>query len=233
MKNIKKGEKLNFLGIGSAFNTCKGNNSAYYIKDNKVTLIDCGGTTFKKIIESNILKDIDEIDVIITHTHPDHIGSLGDLIAYSYFILNLKSKIYFPNVKLIKEYLYSIGIVEELYIISGKIENESYRFIRSNHVDNIPAYSLVLKIEEDLIYYSGDSNDINSEIIEDFKEGKISYLYQDTSGLEYNGNPHMSINKLSKVFESKYRNRIFCMHLDNHIDEDEIKELGFNCVKEL
>lgn len=75
--------KINFLGIGAAFNTEDYNTSAYIKRDDKMILIDCGETIARNIIENNILDDIKELYVLISHTHSDHVGSLGTLLFYS------------------------------------------------------------------------------------------------------------------------------------------------------
>ena len=76
---------LDFLGLGSAFNTDLGNTSAYIKKNTSLLLIDCGSTVFSKLHRIGLLDGVSDIYVIITHTHADHIGSLSDLI----FILNI------------------------------------------------------------------------------------------------------------------------------------------------
>ena len=77
---------LQFLGRGAAFNPKEGNNSAYVIENNQLFLIDCGESIFERIMENGLLDKIDGINVMITHTHSDHVGSLGTLTMYSYYI---------------------------------------------------------------------------------------------------------------------------------------------------
>ena len=77
---------LKFIGTGSAFNTKLGNTSAYIKDNNTLLLIDCGELTFARILSLNLLDDVNEVHIAITHTHPDHIGSLGSLIFYCFFI---------------------------------------------------------------------------------------------------------------------------------------------------
>ena len=89
--------ELNFLGRGSAFNPKEGNTSAYFIENNELFLIDCGEDIFERIIKNNVLKDIEKINALITHTHSDHIGSLGSLIMYSYYIIKKKVNIILPS----------------------------------------------------------------------------------------------------------------------------------------
>ena len=76
---------LNFIGTGSAFNTELGNTSAFVKKNNSLLLIDCGGTVFHRFQELNIFEGLENLYIIITHTHPDHVGSLGEVIFYSYY----------------------------------------------------------------------------------------------------------------------------------------------------
>ncbi len=79
---------LQFLGIGSAFNTTLGNTSAYYKLGDVLILVDAGGMIFHTLLSKGLLKDIRKIDILITHMHPDHVGSLGDLIFYAYYSMH-------------------------------------------------------------------------------------------------------------------------------------------------
>ena len=74
---------LSFLGIGGAFNVNLKNCSAFYKVNKKLILIDCGESIFEEILNKNILDDIEDLTIIITHFHSDHVGSLGSLIFYS------------------------------------------------------------------------------------------------------------------------------------------------------
>ena len=67
---------LKFLGRGGSDNQLQGNNSAYFIEDRSLFLIDCGENIFEKILEKEILKEIDRIYLFITHTHSDHVRSI-------------------------------------------------------------------------------------------------------------------------------------------------------------
>ena len=81
--------ELLFLGRGSAFNISEGNNSAYFIDKNELFLIDCGESIFERIIERNLLDSVSCVNVMITHTHSDHVGSIGSLIMYCYYVLKM------------------------------------------------------------------------------------------------------------------------------------------------
>ena len=98
--------ELIFLGWGAAFNPKEGNNSAYFVENNQLFLIDCGESIFERLIESGVLERIQSINLMITHTHSDHVGSLGSLVMYSFYILHkplniilLEKAKHLPNIK--------------------------------------------------------------------------------------------------------------------------------------
>ncbi|MDD7793341.1 MBL fold metallo-hydrolase [Clostridium sp. 'White wine YQ'] len=231
---------LNFIGIGSAFNTKLGNNSAYIKKDNSLILIDCGGTVFHKLQELNLLQGIENLYFIITHTHPDHIGSLGDTIFYSNYILKHKPKVYFPDKAFLNGILAGLGVGEEMYYMNdykeflisdnalGKVEVE---FIKTTHSSKLPCYGFIMGVKGEKFYYSGDSNEIENKIIDKLISGEIQRVYQDTSGLDYEGNGHLYINKLIQIIPEEFRNKVYCMHLDGHVSVEEIRNSGFNVVE--
>ena len=79
-------QTLSFLGRDSGFGIK--NNSAYIEYENKFILIDCGFTVFSQLKNKFDFNKYDEIDVIITHLHNDHAGTLSQFILYMYFIYN-------------------------------------------------------------------------------------------------------------------------------------------------
>lgn len=62
---------LKFIGRDSGFG--KNNNSAYVECGKKLIIIDCGYTVFEKARNKFNFDKYEEIDVIITHLHNDHI----------------------------------------------------------------------------------------------------------------------------------------------------------------
>ena len=85
-------KQLKFLGRGSAFNIKDGNTAAYIKDNNTLLLIDCGETVFKEIQRRNLLEGVSDINILITHLHSDHVGSLSSLLMYCYYIKKLKLK---------------------------------------------------------------------------------------------------------------------------------------------
>lgn len=231
---------LNFIGTGSAFNTELGNTSAFIKNNNSLLIIDCGGTVFHRLQELNLFDKLENLYIIITHTHPDHVGSLGEVIFYSYYILKRRPTIFFPKKELIEGFLMNIGVSAEMYKLNSfeRIDVNDTQFGKFNieflpvsHVDTIPAYGFVMKLNEKLFYFSGDANNISSKVINRILNGEINMVYQDTCGLDYEGNNHLSLRKLCNIVPQEFRYKFYCMHLDKHITEKEIKENGFNVAR--
>ena len=116
---------------------------------------------------------------------------------------------------------------------SGKevfIRYNSFKFIPVSHVEEIECYGILINIDDYIIYYSGDSNQIDKRILNDFKERKIKRIYQDTSSADYEGNVHLSFAKLKELIPMELRKYVWCMHLDGKLSIDDIEKNGFNCI---
>lgn len=84
------GFKIHVLGYGGAFDYETEGHSAFYIQfmDNKPFLVDCGATVLPKLmkhLKKNTSRFVKENDIIITHTHEDHVGSLSNNAYLRYF----------------------------------------------------------------------------------------------------------------------------------------------------
>ncbi|PFK99863.1 ribonuclease Z [Priestia megaterium] len=237
---------LNFIGRGSAFNTKEGNNCAYIKKGEHLLLIDCGSSTFSRLIESNLLDGVKNITVLITHLHPDHVGSLGDLIFYSYYsiapMFERKVKVLVPTqiVEELGEILRLTGVESNTYDSYELGLAYDFNFdqvglkglgpISVEHAEELNCFGYVLFSEDKTIYYSGDSNMIPGDILKALENGHIDYFYQDTCQADYEGNVHLSLRKLTKLIPYELRHKVYCMHLDEKFNEQTAKDLGFNVV---
>lgn len=236
---------LKFIGNGSAFNVERGNNSAFYIKGEEMLLIDCGSNIFERILKANLLQGIKHIHILVTHTHADHVGSLADLILYTYY-----SHGEFAKIKVNVYSTHWIGI-EELLKLNGVIESEHYYYnelrlnketnigicyvtaVPSIHVKELSSNSYIIKIYNKKIYYSGDLNVLHKVDRAMINLQEYDYSYIDTCKADYEGNVHLSLRKLSEAIKPDARHKVWCMHLDNGFDIDEAKKLGFNVTKNI
>ncbi|BAH05488.1 MBL fold metallo-hydrolase [Clostridium kluyveri] len=225
---------LNFLGRGSAFNIKEGNNSAYIKENNKLILLDCGESVFEKIVSKNLLEDIRDVHVLITHLDSDHVGSLSSLIYYTRYIKQIVSNVYFPDSDLYN-----------LLKIQGHMEGQDYRFnyididtntssefgnirpIKVEHIETLNCFGYLLYVKGKLIWYSGDCKNVSNII----NEYEIDEFYQDTCLADYEGNIHTSLRILCETIPKHKRSKIYCMHIDCEELIKKAKHEGFNVVE--
>lgn len=78
--------KLVFLGTSNAIPDEKHENTYFtVVGENKRVLIDCGNNPIVKLQQAG-LNVFDITDLIITHFHPDHVGSLPNLLMGSWLL---------------------------------------------------------------------------------------------------------------------------------------------------
>lgn len=226
---------LTFTGVGSAFNTQLGNTSAWIRQGTHLLLLDCGGTVFERILKTGLLEGITSLDIAITHTHGDHVGSLGDLILYCHFKLEIKPTVRHPERGRIQLLLMLLGVPEETYELDDASEFAlgwlDGRFIPQDHADTMPAYGLRLVQADRTAWYSGDSNSIPPEVLEDFLNGRIACLYQDASGRVEPDSPHMSLEQLTALIPEPLRNKVVCMHQDEAFSRETAQNSGFRVAQ--
>lgn len=233
--------QLQFLGRGSAFNTKEDNNSAYIKSGGNLLLIDCGGTIFHKLMEKDLLKDVENVSILITHFHPDHVGSLGDLIFYLHYIKNITPTIIYPIKSRIYEFLYAQGITDNLYNYSSmnttnlscEVFNYKVYAMNFDHCKEMINYGYMItdiSNPHEFILYTGDTRIVDKKVIELL--GKSCKIYIDTSISEYDNSVHISLRELENKIDKQYRHQIYCMHLDDSETLPKlIKEKGFNVVE--
>ena len=234
--------ELLFLGRGSAFNSYEGNTSAYFIDKNELFLIDCGESIYERIMENKLLDDINCINLMITHTHSDHIGSIGSLIMYCYYVINKKVNIIISKDCLYKNDLIDLirifGCTKEMYRVIDETQFDNkhklfnnIRFLKTEHVSQIPSYGILFDTENGLIYYSGDTKELNniSNIISSTKT--IDKIYIDTTSTNITNNVHVYIRDLNNLIPDYLKNKIYCMHVNDKKCMEMAIEYGFNIVK--
>lgn len=237
-KQLHNKSLLKFLGTGSMQNHSLKNTSAYIKFDKTMLLIDCGMSTFFELLKQNLLSNLDEIYIAITHSHPDHIGSLATLILYLKMgsntkiniIVNEKFKEQKPHIEL---YLKLNGAIPEFYNFIDVSNVDSFFKIDSEkifHCPELDSYAYNITIDnETTYYYLGDNNDPEflSKKCEVLR--KSDYLFTDVSIKPHN--VHLCLDNLLKVVPKEKLNQIICMHFQDEESAKKLKELGFNIAE--
>ena len=197
---------LTFLGNDAGFGDK--NNSAYLEIKDELYLIDCGFTVFNEIKNKFDFNKYKDINVIITHLHNDHAGSLSQLILYLWFIYKKKTNV-ISNCTHMKEYLEITGTPSVAYEIQNNIDN--LKFIKTEHTDYLDAYGFILNIENKKILYTGDTR-----VLTPFLPylDNLDELYIDVSKF---GGAHLKIDDiLDDLKQMKAKGiKIIPMHMDD------------------
>ena len=197
---------LTFIGKDSGFG--EHNNSAFVEDGDKLILIDCGATVFTDIRKMIDLNKYNSFEIIITHLHNDHVGSLSQMILYLWFVLKKKT-IVISKCENIKEYLRITGTPEEAFEIKDSLDN--LEFIKTEHTKYLDSYGFKARFKDKNVVYSGDTSIIYPFLpsIENCDE-----LYIDVSK---NGGAHLKIDEvLPKLEEIKNKGtEIYLMHIDD------------------
>ena len=178
---------------------------------NNLFLFDCGEDVAAKLIKNGKLTKDTEVYLFITHTHSDHIGSLGTLQQYLYWVcgkkLNIVYDVNLEYMKEVKGLLRNFGLLPDTYnmILERELDYkfdsfEQIRYIESNHGDiPLTSSSIIIKTKNGNILYTGDIAD--TKVIRYFmaiSEGMIDKMYIDTS---YTKSPvHLSIEELNNIY---------------------------------
>lgn len=232
--------ELKFLGKGAAFYPVLGNTSAYFIYDKNLFLIDCGESIFKKLYEKDLFSEINDIYVFITHTHCDHIGSLSSLILYCSHKFDIKTKIVIPKenkyIDSIKNILNGMGVDESNYEFINDLDLDNkydvfdnIRYVETTHCDDITSYSIIFEKDNRVIYYSGDTNELDTVKSIIHGDKNIDKIYIETCSERLDG--HIYYEDLLEVIPKNLRDRVYCMHLDTMDIVDKLEENGFKIVE--
>ncbi len=212
---------IEFLGRDNGFG--RRNTSAYTFVGDRLLLIDCGHTVMTQLQDNNLLTGISGIDVIITHMHGDHVGSLSQLALFSYFQLKTPINIItackeidnFLRITGVPRYWQIPGFPKERYTKN----NDFVTFIPVNHVgEEIDCYGFSATINGKHVIYTGDTTTLEpfSKYID-----SGSQLYTDASVV---GGVHLKLeDNLSFLNELTRKGvDVYLMHLDNEVKIREI-----------
>lgn len=231
---------LKFLGCGGAFNYKLDNTSAYFIDNDELFLIDCGATVFKNLMVNNLLENVKEINVLITHLHSDHIGSLGILLDYAEHILNKKVKIIIAKdikyLDSLKRFIECIGCPDGCEFILEEEYDDKYncfskiRYFETKHISKLDCYGILFYTSNGIVYYSGDTSELTK--LEELLEQKlpIDKIYLDVTNDLIISHVHLYLDDVAKKIPSSMKNKVYCMHFNDESCIVDAKTLGFNVV---
>jgi len=236
--------KLEFIGRGSAFNIKEGNTSAFYKNaSGQMLLIDCGESVFARIIEKQVLENVKELYVVISHTHGDHIGSFTSLAFYMYYIKRQKiNLILTPDIKqneTIIKLLNVMGLYDNFInyinvdlLLKNFIGIKDFKFLSTAHYNNLTTYGFEITSSDGILYFSSDTN--STDYLKEYLTYEnLDKIYVDTCSLDYENNPHLSIRVLDEIIPKSQRNKVYCMHIDDSNFIYNLKQMGFNVVENI
>ncbi len=219
---------LKFFGRGSGFTD--NHTSAYFeTEDNELVIIDCPVIAYQKLMRMT-LKDYEEIYILITHTHGDHIGGLGLFVQYAFYTLGILTTIVVPSSQIAKDISTVLAIedVESSLYHLEKCDTISKvwlcKCIPTEHTLGLKnkCFGYQLNINGTNVVYTGDTNTIYP-FLPYLKKGSL--LYVDTS-VHY-GKVHLKLDEVLSVLISatQFGVKVFLMHLD---DIDAAKKMVAN-----
>ena len=227
LAGIQNDTLLLFLGRGSAF--ADEHNSAFFVEDNELVLIDCPATSYQKVKKMN-WEHYDNIYILITHTHGDHSGGVGTMLQYVWFASYMKKKVTIvaPSAKVKEDILLLLMRIEgcepEWFTIITADELDKKWLISSvptTHVKPLDGrcFGYHLNIHGNNVVYTGDTASL-----EPFKPllKKDSFLY--TEAAYYKSGVHLYLEDMLPEFIhlADLGVHVYLMHLDV---EDKIKEM--------
>ena len=234
--------ELTFLGRGAGFNPTEGSTSAYFIDKGEMFLIDCGESVFGTLLERKILDNVSALNVFITHTHSDHVGSLGSLLLYAKTIKKITPRVIFGknmgHLPSIRALLGIFGLPEDMYCftdVSAFDGNYSLFdkvcYVKTSHCDELETCGILFETGQGLVFYSGDIND-PAPLLEIINSGrKIDKLFIDSDSNRKPSLHHISIHLLNDIVPQELKSKVLCMHINKNFDVKEARDYGFRIVE--
>jgi len=234
--------ELTFLGRGAGFFPSEGSTSAYFIDNGELFLIDSGESVFDTLLDKKILDSVSALNIFITHTHSDHVGSLGSLLLYAYVEKKIKTNIirdenmdYLPQIRTLLE-IY--GLPERMYqVVNASVFDNRYsqfskvRYIKTFHCDELETCAILFETSSGLVFYSGDMKD-PAPLLDIIRSGKkIDKIYIDSNNAPEPNPYHLRLKEIYDMVPPELRPRTYCMHFNSSRCMEDALSFGFNVVQ--
>ncbi|MDY6338495.1 MAG: diguanylate cyclase [Saccharofermentans sp.] len=216
---------LTFLGRGSAF--ADEHNSAFFIEDGNLILIDCPMSSFEKLNDMNLTL-FDHIYLLVTHTHGDHVSGIGMLVDLLQFSVRTPITIVAPSKEVEGDLFYLLsrieGCNESWYELINTEDLDAEWFvcpIQTSHTEELAGkcFGYCLTVEGNRVVYTGDSSTL-APYEKYISDG--SYLYTEVSA--YKSPVHLYCADIHDKIKSYVERgvHVYLMHMD---DEKRIGEV--------
>ena len=244
---------LDFTGTGGGFSTKLGNTGAYFKTFDRLVLIDCTEQTRVFLQNhSEVMEGVKFIDIILTHCHADH-ANFGNMLLWGPLVTGNPVRVIFPNKEkitwYITEFLQQPSSMTskdpekrtDYWIVSAPYEVFGYdltEYLAQHGLHGLDgelipmeAYGYLIMWNDKRIYYSGDTEELPDEIVEEVKLGEIDALYVDCAiNSPFRG--HMSLSQIEELFpERSTRWYVIPMHLPDSADLQDLAKRGFHAAR--
>lgn len=213
--------KLHFFGTGSGF--AESHTNAYFFYGKDLVLIDMSMDHVRKAVSLAEEKNPENIFLLLTHLHPDHVSGVSILCQFLYYTRNkTRLKIMIPDalVNGIMGILDAECADSNLYeIISGKRKMQEqgawlHEIIPAFHTPELEGkcFGYLLKIDGKDIVYTGDTCHLD-DFMPYFHEGCEAYI---DCSVHYGG-VHLKLedekDRLTRIAENGID--VYLMHTDD------------------
>ena len=206
--------RMKFLGIGAAYNPSWGSNSAFFMAGKQLYLMDCGESVFGCMADRPELAECEAVNILITHLHSDHIGSLGSFISYCRHVLGKPVLVASPD--------HALAVILKL---TG-IEEEEYEF-RTEFAEAFPGGIRVKPLE---VVHALHMRCFGYYLSDGHKTGEVAHVYQEATFKEKQHPSHCSLKKLCESVPEELRARVTCMHFGEDF-QAEARKCGFDVAQ--
>lgn len=222
---------LQFFGRANGLSK-EHSNSAFFEHNNDLVLVDCSMDTCRSMFQMNVDK-YENIYVLITHTHSDHVGGIGMLSFYLWYHHKKKLNIVVPeeleysiqffmnSIEGVNIGIYHIMIVDEFAKQNKDLNIEA---VKTEHTPELvnKCFGYVFTIAGHRIVYTGDTNTLRP-FEKYLTNGAILYTEIST----FNSGVHLYLKTILPFLKLLTYNGIavYLMHIDD-IDTVERKISG-------